>query len=313
VSLRLRDVNYTGAIIDMGTIRVGTSSWADRLLIASGWYPRELNTAAGRLAYYARHFDLVEVDTTYYAIPAVETAAAWADRTPAGFTFDVKAFSLFTGHPTPLSALPKDLRPDLPETTVRRRDVPDEYLDELWTRFHAVLDPIAAGGKLGTVLLQFPPWLVRSPAAQRRIAECVERCHPRRAAVELRHGSWFADRHIVDTLKFLHGLDVSFCCVDMPQGHASSVPPVLVATAEPAVVRFHGHSHAWESGDKKEKFRYAYSDRELTDWAARLRLLATDVDQVHVLINTCCGDQAPRDATRLARILAAGGRVARVG
>src|SRR5205085_1313147 len=80
--------------------------WADNDLIASGWYPREHNTAAGRLAYYARHFDLVEVDTSHYAIPDPAVTAGWAARTPPGFTFDVKAFSLFTGQPTRASALP---------------------------------------------------------------------------------------------------------------------------------------------------------------------------------------------------------------
>src|SRR5687768_13100238 len=105
----------------MADVKVGTTSWADRRLIASGWYPREVNTPAGRLAYYSERFDLVEVDTTYHAIPAVETTAAWVDRTPPWFTFDVKAFSLFTGHPTPADALPKDLRPA--KDPVRRQDL----------------------------------------------------------------------------------------------------------------------------------------------------------------------------------------------
>ena len=95
----------------MGVIKVGTSSWADQMLVRSGWYPRGVNTPAGRLGFYAERFGLVEVDTSYYAVPVPETTAAWADATPDGFTFDVKAFRLFTGHHTPIDALPKDLRP----------------------------------------------------------------------------------------------------------------------------------------------------------------------------------------------------------
>ena len=86
----------------MGQVRVGTASWTDRTLLESGWYPPEADTPEKRLRYYARQFALVEVDATYYALPAEQTAAAWAARTPAGFTFNVKAFSLFTQHPTPV-------------------------------------------------------------------------------------------------------------------------------------------------------------------------------------------------------------------
>lgn len=287
----------------MGEILVGTSSWADRLLLASGWYPRAANTPAGRLAYYAERFNLVEVDTTYYAIPAVETATAWVERTPSTFTFDVKAFSLLTGHPTPISALPRDLRPGTGRSQVRRSDLAPAVVDELWARFRAVVDPIATAGKLGVVLLQFPPWLVRGDASRARIVEAARRCAPLRVAVEFRHRSWFDDGHALDTLRFLQEHDISFCGVDMPQGHPSSVPPILVATAEPAVVRFHGHSEHWATGDKQEKFRYAYGDAELADWAQRLRQLAGEVDRLHVLLNNCCGDQAPRAAARLAELL----------
>ncbi|RKR87576.1 uncharacterized protein YecE (DUF72 family) [Micromonospora pisi] len=288
----------------MSDIRVGTSSWADRLLLASKWYPREANSPAGRLAYYASRFDLVEVDTSYYALPTPETTTAWADRTPPTFTFDVKAFSLFTGHPTAISALPRDLRPaGDPDSRVRRRDLPEATYDELWARFRTVLEPIATTGKLGVVLLQFPPWLRYSEAAKRRIVEVAERCRPYRVAVEFRHGSWLDPDNARYTVGFLARNDLSMVSVDMPQGHASSVPPVLIATADPAVVRFHGHSPAWGGGDKQEKFRYAYSEGELARWADRLREFARETDELHVLMNNCCGDQAPRDAARLAELL----------
>src|SRR5690348_18381778 len=93
----------------MGQVRVGTASWTDRTLIESGWYPPEANNPEKRLRYYASQFPLVEGDATYYALPAEQTARAWAERTPAGFTFNVKAFSLFTQHPTPVRALPAHL------------------------------------------------------------------------------------------------------------------------------------------------------------------------------------------------------------
>ncbi|TDC30480.1 DUF72 domain-containing protein [Micromonospora sp. 15K316] len=291
----------------MGVIRVGTSSWADRELVTSGWYPRSANTPAGRLGWYARHFPVVEVDTSYYAIPAPETTQGWVDATPDRFTFDVKAFSLFTGHPTPVAALPRDLRSAGGPSRVRRRDLPAGVHDELWARFRAALDPIVAAGKLGAVLLQLPPWLRRGAAAERRIAELARRCRPLRVAVELRHGSWFDGRAAVETVEFLRTHELSLVCVDMPQGHPSSVPPVLIATAELAVMRFHGHSDDWATGDKREKFRYAYGERELCRWSELLGELAGDSTELHVLFNNCCAGQAQRDAGRLAELLAEAG------
>ncbi|SCL23627.1 Uncharacterized conserved protein YecE, DUF72 family [Micromonospora rhizosphaerae] len=287
----------------MGVIKVGTSSWADQLLVRSGWYPRQVNTPTGRLGYYAERFRLVEVDTSYYAIPLPETVEGWVAATPPGFTFDVKAFRLFTGHHTPVAALPRDLRPTGGPARIRWRDLPVEAYDELWDRFRAALAPIAAADRLGAVLLQFPPWLACGAAAKRRIVELARRCRPWRVGVELRHASWFADDEVVDTVTFLREHDLTYVCVDMPQGHASSVPPILVATADLAVVRFHGHGTAWESGDKQDKFRYAYGEEELRRWSVLLTELAGQSAELHVLMNNCCGDQAQRDATRLAGLL----------
>ncbi|MGW0503913.1 DUF72 domain-containing protein [Micromonospora sp. NPDC003241] len=287
----------------MSVITVGTSSWADRTLVRSGWYPREVNTPAGRLGHYAERFALVEVDTSYYAIPTPETVHGWVDATPDGFTFDVKAFSLFTGHPTPVATLPADLRPAGGPARVRRRDLPTEAYDELWHRFRTALTPLVAADRLGAVLLQFPPWLTRGDAARRRIAELASRCRPWRVAVELRHGSWFDGTAALETLAFLREHDLTHCAVDMPQGHPSSVPPIPLATAGLAMIRFHGHSTAWDGGDKEERFRYAYGDEELRRWSEVLVDLADQADELHVLFNNCCAGQAQRDAERMAGLL----------
>jgi uncharacterized protein YecE (DUF72 family) len=122
----------------MGQIEVGTASWTDRTLIESGWYPPEATTPEKRLRYYARQFPLVEVDATYYALPNRQTATAWAARTPESFTFNIKSFSLFTQHPTRVSALPADLRPAVEKTGKERvylRDVDPAITDEAWDRF----------------------------------------------------------------------------------------------------------------------------------------------------------------------------------
>jgi uncharacterized protein YecE (DUF72 family) len=143
----------------MGVIRVGTASWTDRTLIESGWYPADANTPAGRLRFYASRFPLVEVDATYYALPAERTVAAWAERTPAGFTFNIKAFSLFTQHPTRVAALPADLREAAQRAgkeTVYLRQVDPAVTEQAWDRFLAALEPLRQAGKLGAILIHLP-------------------------------------------------------------------------------------------------------------------------------------------------------------
>ncbi|MEV5822521.1 DUF72 domain-containing protein [Micromonospora haikouensis] len=290
----------------MGEIKVGTASWTDRTLLDSGWYPQTADNPEKRLSYYAKQFPLVEVDATYYSPPAERTARLWAERTPAGFTFNVKAFSLLTGHPTRVSALYKDLRPDTAKRNVYPGDLPAQAYEEVWTRFLSALDPLVEAGRLGALLFQFPPWFTIKRDNKQYLLEVARRCAPLRPVFEFRHASWFAGDNRDETLGFLREHELAYVCVDMPQGHRSSVPPVLAATADLAVVRFHGHSAKWTSKDIHEKFGYDYSDRELRDWAPKLRSLADDASETHVLMNNCYRDYAQRNGQRLQSLLDAG-------
>jgi uncharacterized protein YecE (DUF72 family) len=284
-------------------IRVGTASWTDKTLLASGWYPESANTAEKRLAYYARQFPLVEVDATYYNPPAEQTAELWAARTPKDFLFNIKAFSLLTGHPTKVSAIYKDLRPETEKKNIYPGDLPAQAYEEVWTRFLSALDPLVAAGKLGVILFQFPPWFTIRRSNKEYLLEVANRCSPLRVAVEFRHQSWFDGANRDETLAFLRKHKLPFVCVDMPQGHRSSIPPVVEATADLAVVRFHGHSEHWTSRDIYEKFGYLYSARELSEWAPKLRSLASGTGQTHVLMNNCYSDYAQRNAGELLDLL----------
>ena len=287
----------------MGEIKVGTASWTDRTLLDSGWYPQTADTPEKRLAYYARQFPLVEVDATYYSPPAERTAELWVARTPPGFTFNVKAFSLLTGHPTRVGALYKDLRPQTDKKNVYPDDLPPQAYEEVWTRFLSALDPLVEADRLGAVLFQFPPWFTIKRDNKQYLLEVARRCAPLRPVFEFRHASWFDGANRDETLGFLRQHRLPYVCVDMPQGHRSSVPPVLEATADLAVVRFHGHSDKWTSKDIHEKFGYKYSDRELRDWAPKLRELADSAEQTHVLMNNCYRDYAQTNAATLAGLL----------
>ncbi|MGH8868656.1 MAG: DUF72 domain-containing protein [Actinomycetes bacterium] len=287
----------------MGEIRVGTASWTDRTLLASGWYPKDADTAQKRLEYYAGKFDLVEVDATYYTPPNERNSALWAERTPEGFTFNVKAFSLLTGHPTKPSALYKDLRPETDKRNVYAKDLVPQVVDAVWERFLSALEPLYAAGKLGAVLLQYPQWFPIGRRNKEQILQSRERCSPYPICVEFRNKTWMSEENAEETLDFLRSYAVPYVCVDMPQGHASSVPPVVAATSDLAVVRFHGHSDKWTSRDIYDRFGYHYSDDELAEWAPRVAGLAEEASTVHVLFNNCYRDYAQTNARTLADLL----------
>jgi uncharacterized protein YecE (DUF72 family) len=290
----------------MGKIEVGTASWTDKTLLASGWYPPEADTPEKRLRYYARQFPLVEVDSAYYALPAEATAAMWAARTPAEFTFNVKAFSLFTQHPTLVKAMPADLREAAGKSGKSRvylKDVDPAVADQAWDRFFAALSPLQEAGKLGAILLQFPPWFPISRANKAYIVACAERAAPRRVCVEFRNRTWMSPDNQKETLDFLSAHDLPYVCVDMPQGYPSSIPPVLAATSDLAVVRLHGHSEKWDSKDIYERFGYRYSGHELDEWAGKIQGLAAGAERTHVLFNNCYRNYAQVNARELAERL----------
>jgi uncharacterized protein YecE (DUF72 family) len=284
-------------------IRVGTASWTDKTLLASGWYPADVQSAQERLAYYAKQFPLVEVDSTYYTPPNERNSDLWVARTPDHFTFNIKAFSLLTQHPTKPTALYKDLRPEGVTKNLYLKDVDESTVDAVWERFVAALEPLHAAGKLGAVLFQFPQWFPIGRKNKHYILECKRRCEPYRICVEFRNKTWLSEDNQAETLDFLTSYGLPYVCVDMPQGHPSSVPPVVAATADLAVVRFHGHSDKWTSRDIYERFGYRYSQEELRTWAPKIAELSTQAQETHALMNNCYSNYAQTNAQELQDLL----------
>jgi uncharacterized protein YecE (DUF72 family) len=296
----------------MGDILIGTCSWTDPTLIKSGrFYPEWAKSAEGRLQFYASQFNIVEVDSSYYALPNEKTSRLWVERTAGHFIFDIKAFRLFTQHPTPLSALPKDLREELPadikeKASVYLRNIPPEAVDELWGRFESALLPLDSAGKLGTVLFQFPPWFYPGHEQRQHILACKERLPQYRIAVEFRHNSWVNEKNRERTMDFLRYNDLPFVCVDEPQGFKSSVPPMAEATSDVGLVRFHGRNkEMWERKgiSAVERFNYLYNESELGEWVPRIKELAQKTRQLHVLFNNCYADKAVVNARQIGYML----------
>ncbi|GAA3167708.1 DUF72 domain-containing protein [Streptomyces virens] len=270
----------------------------------SGWYPRGRRDAEGRLRHYASRLPLVEVDSAYYALPGRRNSELWVARTPDGFRFDVKAFSLLTGHPTRPGALPPDLRTRHADGTRRREPADPALLDEVWRRFAEGIGPLREAGRLGTVLFQFPPWFAPGPRAERTLEDCVRRAAGWPLAVEFRHPAWWAAERADDTRALLTGLGATAVGVDTVQGTTGSLPPVVpVSRPGLAVVRFHGRSAAWGRGSKEDRFHHDYDVTELAAWVPRLRRAARQTDTLHVLFNNCCADAAVRAAESMRELL----------
>jgi uncharacterized protein YecE (DUF72 family) len=296
-------------------VRYGTCSWADRSLVREGqFYPRLTMKAAERLAFYASRLPLVEVTSTYYFPPTPDLARQWAERTPAGFTMDVRGWSLLSGNPTFPNSLWADMQDEVrPETRDRRRLYPPhlsgDAMAECWERFRHALAPLHAAGRLGAIILQYPTWFSPKDETREELAAAVGRLAPYRVAVDLRSPKWLAGDTCETTLGWLEEHGLAFVCSDVPPEWER--PRVVAATSELAVVRFHGRGHHHPAHDDKDDggesdvwpWPYRYSSTELAEWVGPVGQLAASATDVHLLWANCWRDDAVANALDLASLL----------
>lgn len=296
-----------------GQIFIGTSSWADKALIDCGrFYPPGLKDSPSRLTFYAQHFNLAEVDSTYYALPSLRNSERWGDAIPQGFRFNVKVFALFSQHPTNLPSIPESFREGLPPEIRKKprlyyKDVPPEISQELWRIFRSNLQPLRQAGKLGAILVDFPPWFVPSDDNRRYLAHVRQHLPDDHVIVEFRNRLWVADEAESDrTFSLLRDLGCGFVCVDEPPGLKSSFPPVVAVTAPVAAVRFRGrNAQRWEEKGARteERLNWWYSDEELSEWLPHIQSLVAQAQEVYLAFNTKAEDQSVVNAGRLKRLL----------
>ena len=296
--------------------RVGICAWADPALIESGtFYPRRSMSAEARLRYYARFFDVVEVNASYYAIPDVLTVRRWAERTPPGFLFHVKAWSLLTGHHPRPQSLPADLQAALPARARRTPrgelvadDFPPEAIDAAFRLFRAALGPLVDAGKLGYVLFKFAPWVHFSPARLDYLASLPARLPGWTLAAEFRHRSWFPD-HADETLGALRQARLAHVIVDAP-AVAGAMPHVTAVTGPAAVLRLHGRNVEGflrqvrgEEPAVREKYDDLYTDAELAALVPEVHALEQESAEVFVSFNNNNRDYPVRNALALKKLL----------
>ncbi|HUQ81376.1 MAG TPA: TIGR03915 family putative DNA repair protein [Gemmatimonadaceae bacterium] len=309
------------ALPNGGTVRLGVAGWTDPSLTEQGvFYPDDATTPEARLRYYASRFSLVEVDATYYSLPTRELAQRWAERTPDGFTFDIKAHALMTGHGTEVRRLPPWIADALPARLRSAPRVfpgvlPAEIIDEVWRRFLDALEPLRRANKLGAVLLQFPPWFKPSPESADAIRVARARLGDTLGAVEFRQRGWLAGRVADRSFQLLEELGLAYVIVDAPQGMDSSVPPTLgVTSPKLAIVRLHGRrADTWEKRNDivTERYRYLYDDKQLGSWTMPIVDIAKRHQGVHVVFNNNHGNYATTNALELGDLLLTAGMVVR--
>jgi uncharacterized protein YecE (DUF72 family) len=304
------------AAADPRRVRVGICSWTDAALIEDGsFYPRRTMSAEARLRYYASVFDTVEVDSAYYAIPDARNARRWAERTPPGFVFNVKAYALMTGHHPRRPSLPAEIQALLPAhpRLTRRGEIeasalPPEAVDVAFRLFRAALAPLEEAAKLGYVLFQFAPWFRFGDRQLEYVSTLAGRLPGWRVAVEFRDRSWVPD-HTSETLEVLARAGLAHVVVDAPTV-PGAVPRVPAVTASVAVMRLHGRHAAGflrqlrgEGPAVREKYDYLYQDHELRHLVPEIEALAREAEEVFIAFNNNNRNYPVVNALMMKRVL----------
>jgi uncharacterized protein YecE (DUF72 family) len=290
---------------------VGTSSWADPGFVEE-WYPPGL-PAQERLPWYAERFSGVEVNSSFYAIPARATVARWAQATPNGFSFDVKLHRLLSRHAASADSLPPSLR-GRATVGARGRVVLTPALEaELASATLDAVEPLAAAGKLSCLLVQCSPAFSPHEHSLQELDSLIAALDPHPVAVEVRHRSWVAPKRVEATLGWMADRQAVWVGVDAPSGASVTMMPALDAVTRPGLAYLRAHGRNAEGYVKgrsvAERFGWRYSDEELAEIVGRARALAEeagDAGQVRLMFNNNRGADAPLAAARAKELLAAG-------
>jgi uncharacterized protein YecE (DUF72 family) len=289
-----------------GKILVGTASWSDPGFIER-WYPKKM-PAAERLSWYAQHFEMVEVNSTFYSVPEPRMVKRWCAATPNDFTFDVKFHQLFSFHSTPAKLLPPDLQ-KFAETNAKGivKSTP-ELQEAVLKIFLRSISIFRDAGKLGVLLLQLSPAFSPRKHELGELVQLIEMLSDYDLAIEFRNRNWATGDQLQLTIEFLQKYHAIFVNVDAPASDHFMVMPSdvdEVTNSKVAYLRLHGRNEkAYVTGKTvAARFDYDYSESEIAEVAQRSRKLAKEARELHVIFNNNNLDYAPRAALRLRKAL----------
>jgi uncharacterized protein YecE (DUF72 family) len=263
-------------------MHVGIGSWGDDAYVGV-LYPPGLPKAE-RLREYAKSFQHVEVNSTYYATPKPTVVRAWVEQTPPGFTFSIKLHRAIAQSPAKAAA------------------------GEFPRRILTAMEPLADAGRLACFLLLLPPRFTPDRHALDELDGLAEALRPHIVAVELRDRSWVSGKQRAATLAHFRRRKLAWVAVDMPRIAGSSLMPVVDEVTHPrlAYLRLHGRNPDFlDAESAAEGHHYAYTSREIPSLAARARKLAKKSRDVFVIANNHAEDFAPKTALQLKQLLIA--------
>jgi len=287
---------------DQGKILVGTASWSDPGFVHR-WYPKGMR-ANERLGWYAQHFEMVEVNSTFYSVPDLTMVERWCAATPDGFIFNVKLHQLFSFHSTAAKLLPPDLQ-QRAETDAKGKVKLTLVLQEAMIRvFLRSVSILRGAGKLGVLLLQLSPAFSPHKHKLEELEHLIEMLGDYPLAIEFRNRNWVIGEQLKSTIDFLKQHDAVFVNVDGPTAeHFTIMPSDLDEITNPslAYLRLHGrNARGYVTGKTvAARFNYDYTDNEIAEVAERSKKLARATRQLHVIFNNNNLDYAPRAAVRL--------------
>ena len=283
-------------------ILIGTASWSDPGFVQC-WFPKNL-PAAERLPWYAEHFQMVEINSTFYAAPDPRMVERWCHSTPDSFTFDVKLHRLLSRHSTPAKQLPPNLRRLTRTHDEKRVDLTPALESAMIKEFLPSLEIFHRTGKLGALLLQLSPSFSPKKHNLSELDHLLAALGEYRVAIEFRNRHWAVDEQLTATLDFLRRHGTVLVLVDAPsEEHFTILPSELNEVTNPhlSYLRLHGrNAHAYLKGKTvATRFDYDYSDEEIEEVVKRTRSLRRSAREVHVVFNNNNLDYAPRAALRL--------------
>lgn len=261
-----------------------------------------------RLGWYAQHFEMVEVNSTFYSVPDFRTVERWCRATPNDFVFDVKLHQLFSFHSTQSKLLPPALQRIASTDPRGKVNVSPELRDKLLETFLGTMAILESAGKLGVFLLQLSPAFSPRKHELGELEPLITGLRGYSLAIEFRNRNWVVGDQLKSTTEFLRMRNVGFVNVDAPSAeHFSIVPSELNEVTNPnfAYLRLHGRDpKAYLTGKTVAKrFDYDYSSDEIDEVADRSRKLAGEAKDVHVVFNNNNLDYAPRAAINLRQAL----------
>jgi len=268
-------------------LRIGTSGW-NYPTGKGSWngifypLPEDRERGFDELRFYSERFNTVEVNSTFYGQPRATAALGWVKRTPADFEFAVKLYQKFT-HPN-MAVEPGPVTP---------ADV---------DAFKGGIDPLAAAGKLGPLLIQFPASFQRSPAAVDYIAWLLKAFAGYPLAVELRHRSWSDSPETAPLLDEQHAAWVQ---IDEPKFPSSIRQDLKGPRADLYYLRLHGRNAKewWDHAESEDRYNYFYSGEELQPIADKVRDVRAMVKKAYLFLNNHFSAQSVANAVTLKKML----------